>query len=299
MKVFPLSLSGDARKWWMNKGDGKITTWEELVKKFLRKFYPLSCVSNYDKMCVDDDEGRDPLEFIPWNNSKFKDHKKMDETTKHALLYTWIELRNEEGLMNNELSSNEEWEEHEDFSWSSMAAMEMLEFYLRIDSSGWSFVSAVLGQMTYLVASLTLDSANSYVIQGASCTQRKVSMVLFSTPFVLSWGGSISSDSFLPSILLLVVIIITVVIVVVILIVFIVAITGVVIVVVGDVSSILKLSFVIIGWAYAFHQDKASSVRVSVANVTLFSSAQLLRENTDSVRSNQRMSPITPFVPFK
>nr|GEV18574.1 hypothetical protein [Tanacetum cinerariifolium] len=60
-------------------------------------------------------------------------------------------------------------------------------------------------------------------------------------------------------------------------------------VVVGDISSVLKLSFVIIGWAYAFYQDKASSVRVLVANVTLFSSAQLLRENTDSVRSNQRM----------
>ncbi|GJS36523.1 retrovirus-related pol polyprotein from transposon TNT 1-94 [Tanacetum coccineum] len=43
-------------------------------------------------------------------------------------------------------------------------------------------------------------------MQGASCTQRKVSMVpfVFSIPFVLSWGGSISSDSFLPSIMLLV-----------------------------------------------------------------------------------------------
>nr|GEV24819.1 hypothetical protein [Tanacetum cinerariifolium] len=108
--------------------------------------------------------------------------------------------------------------------------------------------------MTYLVASLTLDSANSYVMQGASCIQRKISMVLFSTPFVLSWGGSISSDSFLPSILLLVVIVVTVVIVVVILIVVVVAIVRVVIVVViigvvvvyGDVSSVLKLSFVII-----------------------------------------------------
>nr|GEW27852.1 hypothetical protein [Tanacetum cinerariifolium] len=37
-----------------------------------------------------------------------------------------------------------------------------------------------------------------------------------------------------------------------------------------------------IGWAYAFHQDKASLVRVPVANVTLSSLAQLLRENTDS-----------------
>nr|GFA28978.1 hypothetical protein [Tanacetum cinerariifolium] len=39
--------------------------------------------------------------------------------------------------------------------------------------------------------------------------------------------------------------------------------------------------------AYGFHQDKASLVRVPVANVTLSSSAHLLRENTDSVRSKQ------------
>ncbi|GKF98193.1 hypothetical protein Tco_0296976, partial [Tanacetum coccineum] len=35
-------------------------------------------------------------------------------------------------------------------------------------------------------------------------------------------------------------------------------------------------------WACAFHQDKASSVKVPVENVTLSSSAHLLRENTDS-----------------
>ncbi|GJW18253.1 hypothetical protein Tco_0025689 [Tanacetum coccineum] len=125
-------------------------------------------------------------------------------------------------------------------------------------------------------------------MQGASCTQRKFFMVpfVFSIPFVLSWGGNISFDSFLPSILLLVVIIITIVIVVVILIVVVVVIVEVVIVVViigvvvivGGVSSILKFC-----WAYAFHQDKASSVRVPVANVTLSSSTHLLRENTDSV----------------
>ncbi|GJR47187.1 hypothetical protein Tco_1315290 [Tanacetum coccineum] len=130
--------------------------------------------------------------------------------------------------------------------------------------------NGVPGQMTHFVASLTLDSANSCVMLGASCTQRKVSMVpfVFSIPIVLSWGGSISSDSFLPSILLLVVIIITVVIVVVILIVVVVVIIGVVIVVaiigvvvvVGGVSSILKLSFVINGFLrrivfyYLLHQ---------------------------------------------
>ncbi|GJV98056.1 reverse transcriptase domain, reverse transcriptase zinc-binding domain protein [Tanacetum coccineum] len=35
-------------------------------------------------------------------------------------------------------------------------------------------------------------------------------------------------------------------------------------------------------WAYAFHQDMASSVRVPVENVTLFSLEHLLQENTDS-----------------
>ncbi|GJW59983.1 hypothetical protein Tco_0109318 [Tanacetum coccineum] len=107
-------------------------------------------------------------------------------------------------------------------------------------------------------------------MQGESSTQRKVSMVpfVFSIPFVLRWGGSISSDSFLPSIMLVVVIIVTVVIVVVILIVIVVVIIGVVIVVaiigvvviVDGVSSILKFSFVIIGFLrrivfyYLLHQ---------------------------------------------
>ncbi|GJZ85371.1 hypothetical protein Tco_0650710 [Tanacetum coccineum] len=102
----------------------------------------------------------------------------------------------------------------------------------QVPSRSWSFASAVPGQMTHLVASLTLNSANSCVMQGASCTQRKVSMVLF----------------VLPSILLVVVITITVVIVVVISVVVVVAIVGVVVVVVGSsVPSINKLSFVIVG----------------------------------------------------
>ncbi|GJW43617.1 hypothetical protein Tco_0072416 [Tanacetum coccineum] len=96
---------------------------------------------------------------------------------------------------------------------------------IKVVSSRWSFVSAVLGQMIYPVASLALDSARSYVI-----------LLACSIP---------------------------------------------------------------IGWAYAFHQDKASSVRVRVANVTLFSSTQLLRENSDSVHSNQRTRSTAAFVPLK
>ncbi|GJV98984.1 hypothetical protein Tco_1554236 [Tanacetum coccineum] len=52
-------------------------------------------------------------------------------------------------------------------------------------------------------------------------------------------------------------------------------------------------------WANEFHQDKASSVRVSLANFTLQSSIQLLQENIDSVRSNQQMRLTAPSVPLK
>ncbi|GJT07094.1 putative reverse transcriptase domain-containing protein [Tanacetum coccineum] len=106
----------------------------------------------------------------------------------------------------------------------------------------------ISSQMAYFVASSTLDSAISYVMQGASCTQRKVSMVSF---------GRISPNRFVSSILLVVVIIVTVVIVVVILVVVVFAIVGVVVVVVifgvvvvvvDGVSSIFKLSFTIIGF---------------------------------------------------
>ncbi|GKE60362.1 hypothetical protein Tco_1510729, partial [Tanacetum coccineum] len=82
-----------------------------------------------------------------------------------------------------------------------------------------------------------------------------------SIPTVFSWGCSISPDSFLPSILLLLVVIFVVAIVVMV----------VLVVVVGE------------GWENEFHHDKASSVRVPVANFTFQSSLQLLRRNTDSL----------------
>ncbi|GJU38130.1 hypothetical protein Tco_1186484 [Tanacetum coccineum] len=80
--------------------------------------------------------------------------------------------------------------------------------------------------MTYLVGSLTPDSARFYVMQGASFTQRTISTI----PFI----GSISPEGFLPPIMLLVVIIIMVVV------------TVVVVVTVGGVPSILKLLFMVI-----------------------------------------------------
>ncbi|GKD67159.1 hypothetical protein Tco_1309267 [Tanacetum coccineum] len=59
----------------MNEGNGNIS-----VKKIFKKFYPLSCASNYDKMCDDDEEGQ---------------------------------IRKEEGLWNDEVLSDDEWGKHE------------------------------------------------------------------------------------------------------------------------------------------------------------------------------------------
>ncbi|GJX22917.1 hypothetical protein Tco_0227362 [Tanacetum coccineum] len=109
--------------------------------------------------------------------------------------------------------------------------------------------------MTHLVASLTLNSARSYMMQGAFLTQGKASSI----PNVFSWGDSISPEGFLSSILLLVVIIVAVVIIVIL-----------VVVVVGE------------GWANEFHQDKASLVRVPVVNFTL----QLSLANVDKNAAN-------------
>ncbi|GKD58982.1 hypothetical protein Tco_1296491, partial [Tanacetum coccineum] len=30
------------QEWWISKGDGKVTTWEELIEKFFCRFYPES-----------------------------------------------------------------------------------------------------------------------------------------------------------------------------------------------------------------------------------------------------------------
>ncbi|GJV14733.1 hypothetical protein Tco_1360056, partial [Tanacetum coccineum] len=107
-----------------------------------------------------------------------------------------------------------------------------------------------LGQMSYLVASLTLDIARTYVMQSAPFTQGTISSIPI--------GSSISLEGFSSSILLVVVIIVMVMIIVFILIVVIVVIVGVVIVVtifrvvvvVDDVSLVFKLSLMIIGFLH-------------------------------------------------
>ncbi|GKE02770.1 hypothetical protein Tco_1390753 [Tanacetum coccineum] len=102
-------------------------------------------------------------------------------------------------------------------------------YWLLIASSGWSFVSVVLGQIAHLVAIITLNSARSCVMHSAFLTQGMVSSI----PIIFSWGGSISLEGFLSSVLLRLVIIIAVVSV------------GITVVVVVESSSVVKLSFVI------------------------------------------------------
>ncbi|GJQ94415.1 hypothetical protein Tco_0005554 [Tanacetum coccineum] len=53
MKNFPLSLGDDAKEWWISEGEGKITTWEELVETFFCRFY-LKSYNGEDEML---DEG--------------------------------------------------------------------------------------------------------------------------------------------------------------------------------------------------------------------------------------------------
>nr|GEY63819.1 hypothetical protein [Tanacetum cinerariifolium] len=80
--VFPLPLADDVRQWWMNEGDGKNTTWKELVKNFFGKFYPLSR-DGKDEMLEEGDNWRlDLLEFISRVNPIFKNHRRVDGTTK-------------------------------------------------------------------------------------------------------------------------------------------------------------------------------------------------------------------------
>ncbi|GJU29408.1 hypothetical protein Tco_1172997 [Tanacetum coccineum] len=89
--------------------------------------------------------------------------------------------------------------------------------------------------MAHLVASITLNSARSYVMQSSFLTQRMVSSI----PIVFIWDNSISLEGFLSSVLLWLVIIVAVVGVgVTVVVVIIIA-----IVVVVESSSVVKLSF--------------------------------------------------------
>ncbi|GKC95709.1 hypothetical protein Tco_1161151 [Tanacetum coccineum] len=109
--VFPFSLTGAAREWWINEGNDKITAWSEVVGRFFCKYYPLSRAGKYDVTRDDEDEGPDYFEFVTWLNSKFKDHRRMDGMTKSALWHYWVKGEGNNELMDDIESSDEELKE--------------------------------------------------------------------------------------------------------------------------------------------------------------------------------------------
>ncbi|GJW89006.1 hypothetical protein Tco_0164346 [Tanacetum coccineum] len=111
MKVFPLSLADDARQWWINEGEGKITTWEELVEKFFCKFYPESHDGEDEMLDEGDNWGIDPLEFISRVNSSFENHMKVDGRTKKVLFHSWMNGSWNKRRMDNNILNNKEWKE--------------------------------------------------------------------------------------------------------------------------------------------------------------------------------------------
>ncbi|GKC62655.1 hypothetical protein Tco_1095253 [Tanacetum coccineum] len=90
MKIFPLSLADEAKQWWINEREGKITVWEELVEKNFCNFYPESYDGEEEMLDEGDNWGIDPLEFISRVNSSFDKHMKMDGRTKKVLFHAWI-----------------------------------------------------------------------------------------------------------------------------------------------------------------------------------------------------------------
>ncbi|GJS92302.1 hypothetical protein Tco_0774938 [Tanacetum coccineum] len=108
MKVFPLSLSDDAKEWWISEGDGKITTWEELVEKFFYRFYPESYDGEDEMLDEGDNWGIDPIEFLSNVNTAFKSHKKVDGRTQKVIFHSWMNGNWNKRYVDNSISCNNE-----------------------------------------------------------------------------------------------------------------------------------------------------------------------------------------------
>ncbi|GJY61424.1 hypothetical protein Tco_0462081 [Tanacetum coccineum] len=63
------------------KGDGKITTWEELVEKLFCRFYPESYDGEDEMLDEGENWGIDSLDFLSNISTSFKSHKKVDGKT--------------------------------------------------------------------------------------------------------------------------------------------------------------------------------------------------------------------------
>ncbi|GJV87534.1 hypothetical protein Tco_1531472 [Tanacetum coccineum] len=106
MIVFHLSLAHDAKQWWINEREGKITVWEELVEKFFCKFYPKSYDKEEEMLDEGENWGIDPLEFISRVNSSFDKHMKIDGRTKKVLFHAWMNGNSNKRRMDDRILSN-------------------------------------------------------------------------------------------------------------------------------------------------------------------------------------------------
>ncbi|GJR87202.1 retrotransposon protein, putative, ty1-copia subclass [Tanacetum coccineum] len=98
------------------EGEGKITTWEELVEKFFCKFYPESYDGEEEMLDEGNNWGIDPLEFISRVKSSFGNHGRVDgrskknttakdderRQTKHKCKDANLEANNTSNTLNNE-----------------------------------------------------------------------------------------------------------------------------------------------------------------------------------------------------
>ncbi|GJY75439.1 hypothetical protein Tco_0480555 [Tanacetum coccineum] len=110
MRVFPLSLTGAASKWWEDESIGSNTKWEDLTEKNFMKFYPPSRIGRKIEAENKDTKVKwDPTntEFEHWLASKFRNHETMDEFTMNALWDYWRRGDDEEVICENEVSKDE------------------------------------------------------------------------------------------------------------------------------------------------------------------------------------------------
>ncbi|GJV31989.1 hypothetical protein Tco_1392389 [Tanacetum coccineum] len=75
LNVCPISLTGVANEWFKKSCIGSVTTWENVVEKFIQKFYQLS--DDQEEMETDEDDDPDNIAKI--------DHKWYDELTDGKL----------------------------------------------------------------------------------------------------------------------------------------------------------------------------------------------------------------------
>ncbi|GJW32757.1 hypothetical protein Tco_0052789 [Tanacetum coccineum] len=129
MKVFPLLLADDAKDWWINEGEGKITTWEELVEKFFCKFYPKSYDGEDEMLDEGEKWGIDPLEFLSNVNTTFKNNKKVDGGTQKVIFYSWINGNWNKRYVDNSISSNNNGKESKYENPSNTTADSFFEAY--------------------------------------------------------------------------------------------------------------------------------------------------------------------------